>query len=131
MSDHLTVQEAADATGLSAHTLRYYERIGLVAPVGRAASGHRRYSPHDIAWIGFLNCLRATGMPIARMQEYAALLREGDSTVEQRHAILTGHQAAVRAEIEALRRHLAAVDEKIRRYEAITERETTLVGDAR
>jgi DNA-binding transcriptional MerR regulator len=126
MNEHLTVHEAAEATGLSAHTLRYYERIGLVSPVGRAASGHRRYSADDIAWIGFLNCLRATGMPIARMQEYAALLREGAHTLEQRIALLSDHQAAVRAEIAALQRHLLAVDEKLRRYETLREPEAVL-----
>lgn len=119
MSEHLTVHEAAEATGLSAHTLRYYERIGLVSPVGRAESGHRRYSHDDLRWIGFLNCLRATGMPIARMQEYAALLREGDQTLEQRRALLAAHRDAVRAEIESLQRHLVMVDEKIRRYEQL------------
>lgn len=117
MNEQLTIQEAAGATGLTDHTLRYYERIGLVAPVARDAAGHRRYTERDLGWIGFLNCLRATGMPIARMQEYAALLRDGDATRDQRHAILTAHQAAVRAQIEELQRHLGAVDEKIRRYE--------------
>jgi DNA-binding transcriptional MerR regulator len=128
MNENLTVHEAAEATGLSAHTLRYYEKIGLVSPVGRAENGHRRYSPQDIAWIGFLNCLRATGMPIARMQEYAVLLREGDSTLEQRRALLYAHQAAVRAEIEELQRHLGSVDEKIRRYEELSRREPALRG---
>lgn len=117
MDENLTVQAAAETTGLSAHTLRYYERIGLVAPVGRNDSGHRRYSPRDIEWIRFLDCLRATGMPIARMLEYAALLREGDSTREQRRALLAAHQQAVRAEIQELTRHLGAVDQKIRYYE--------------
>ncbi|MBV9109931.1 MAG: MerR family transcriptional regulator [Gemmatimonadetes bacterium] len=128
MNENLTVHQAAETTGLSAHTLRYYEKIGLVSPVGRAENGHRRYSSQDIAWIGFLNCLRATGMPIARMQEYAALLREGDSTLEQRRALLSAHQAAVRAEIEELQRHLGSVDEKIRRYEEISRRELALQG---
>jgi DNA-binding transcriptional MerR regulator len=121
MDDFLTIQQAAEATGLSAHTLRYYERIGLVSPVGRDGSGHRRYSERDLGWIDFLNCLRSTGMPIARMQEYAALLREGDSTREERRALLAAHQQAVRAEIQELQRHLGAVDEKIRRYEAQRE----------
>ncbi|HEX8393819.1 MAG TPA: MerR family transcriptional regulator [Longimicrobium sp.] len=117
MDAQLTVQQAAEATGLSAHTLRYYERIGLVQPVGRAASGHRRYTQQDLAWIGFLNCLRATGMPIARMQEYAALLREGESTLAERTALLQAHQAAVQAEIASLQTHLGAVEAKLRLYE--------------
>lgn len=63
--------QVAVVTQLSVHTLRYYERIGLVAPICRASSGHRRYSSQDIAWIEFLTRLRATGMPIRQMQQFA------------------------------------------------------------
>ncbi|MEM8535189.1 MAG: MerR family transcriptional regulator, partial [Chloroflexota bacterium] len=73
MEQELTIQQVAAATGLSSYTLRYYERIGLLDPVGRATSGHRRYTTHDIEWIAFLNRLRAIGMPIRQMQEYAEL----------------------------------------------------------
>jgi DNA-binding transcriptional MerR regulator len=128
MNENLTVHEAAEATGLSAHTLRYYERIGLVSPVGRASSGHRRYTENDLRWIGFLNCLRSTGMPISRMQEYAALLRQGDSTLEQRVALLADHRASVLAEIESLQRHLVMVDEKIRRYEELNHHAPVLAA---
>lgn len=115
-ADRLSIQQAALVTGLSAHTLRYYERIGLLAGVGRDASGHRSYSPDDLTWIGFLNCLRATGMPVARMQEYTLLLRQGEPTADARRAILEAHRRDVQATIRELTRHLGAIDEKIRRY---------------
>ncbi|HYD53274.1 MAG TPA: MerR family transcriptional regulator [Gemmatimonadaceae bacterium] len=123
MSDReaLTIQQAARASGLTSHTLRYYERIGLVAPVARAGGGHRRYSAGDLGFIQFLTYLRRTGMPIARMQEYASLLREGDHTRQRRHAILVEHREAVQQQIGELQAHLAAVEAKIRRYEEQAE----------
>ena len=76
-----TIEEAAQRTGVSTHTLRYYERIGLLAPVGRASSGHRRYSDDDLGAVGFLTLLRQTGMPIRDMQRFVELTRAGDDTI--------------------------------------------------
>jgi DNA-binding transcriptional MerR regulator len=78
--------------GMTAHTLRYYERVGLIQPVGRAHNGHRRYSEADACWIGFLHCMRATNMPIREMQRYAELRELGDSTTLERRKILEDHQ---------------------------------------
>lgn len=75
--DKLTIQEAAQATGLTTHTLRYYERIGLIHPIDREENTRRRYSTDDIGWIDFLTKLRATGMSIKDMQKYAKLQRQG------------------------------------------------------
>lgn len=86
MEQGLTVKEVAALTGLSAHTLRYYKREGLVDPIGRAQSGRRRYSERDMAWIEFLGRLRATGMPIRKMKRFANLRRQGDPTVPARRA---------------------------------------------
>ena len=76
----LTIQEAAEVTDLSVHTLRYYERIGLLLPVGRAANGHRRYSQQDISLIKSLNKWRQTGMPLVDIQRYVKLIQEGEAT---------------------------------------------------
>ena len=70
----LTIEQVAERTGLFAHTLRSYERIGLPDPVGRATSGPRSSAARDLAWIEFLTRLRATGLPIRHMQEFAARL---------------------------------------------------------
>ena len=83
MDRDLTIQQVAERTGLSAHTLRYYERAGLLDPVGRAESGRRRYAAANLAWLDFLTRLRATGMPIRQMQEFAALRRRGTETVRE------------------------------------------------
>ena len=112
----LTVAEAADATGLSAHTLRYYERAGLLDPIIRNGSGHRRYRTSDLDRIEFLTRLRATGMPIREVRRYAQLLKGGDATNEERLALLEAHRQAVRAELEATARNLELIDWKINFY---------------
>src|SRR5687767_15018837 len=75
-----SIREVAAATGVTAHTLRYYERAGLLPRVPRASSGHRRYGPTEVRWVTFLRRLHETGMPIRRMLEYARLVRRGEST---------------------------------------------------
>src|SRR3954452_8112909 len=104
VTEALTIAEAAERTGLSTHTLRYYERIGaLREPPERAASGHRRYTDRDLDWITLLTRLRATGMPIATMLRYAELAREGDATAAERKALLVAHRAEVVARLEQSR----------------------------
>lgn len=122
MEQTLTIQQAAASTGLSGHTLRYYERCGLIAPVGRSATGHRRYSADDLRWIEFLNKLRLTGMPIRQMQQYAALVRSHpNSAFGQRRQILEAHREAVAAQIQQLQDNLAVIDWKIQHYSALEE----------
>jgi DNA-binding transcriptional MerR regulator len=107
---------------MTAHTLRYYERVGLIQPVGRAQNGHRRYSESDEAWIHFLHCMRATNMTIREMQHYAALRELGDSTSLERRKILEDHQAAIAAQIVALQRAHALLTHKIANYRKIEQR---------
>ena len=84
MESGLNIEAVARRTGLSAHTLRYYERIGLIAPVARAAGGQRRYAASDLDWIGFLQRLRETRMPIGQMLVFAELRSAGNTTVPAR-----------------------------------------------
>jgi DNA-binding transcriptional MerR regulator len=120
----LTIQEVAEATGLTEHTLRYYERIGLIHDIGRADNGHRRYSLDDIGWIDFLTKLRATGMSIQQMQEYAAYQRDGDATLPERVEMLKALREQVEAHMEELCEHLKLLNFKIEVYSQILE-ETT------
>lgn len=113
----LTVREAAAFTGLSAHTLRYYERAGLLEPIARNANGHRRYVRGDLERLQFLHCLRETGMPIRRMQEYAALTREGQATLDVRIELLASYRNDVRARITELEHSLQIIDAKIDRLQ--------------
>lgn len=113
----LTIADAARETGVSVHTLRYYERAGLIDGVDRAASGHRRYGEEDLAWIEVLRCLRATGMPIRRIHRYAELVRAGEGNEPERLGLLREHREAVRAELAEVRRHLDFIERKITIYE--------------
>ncbi|MEM8533282.1 MAG: MerR family transcriptional regulator [Chloroflexota bacterium] len=117
MEQELTIQQVAAATGLSSYTLRYYERIGLLDPVGRATSGHRRYTTHDIEWIAFLNRLRAIGMPIRQMQEYAELRRQGACTITQRRILLEQLRTSVEEQINTLTENLEHINTKIDYYQ--------------
>ena len=118
MDTLLTIDEVARRTGLTAHTLRYYERIGLIAPVPRAAGGQRRYATADLDWIEFLLRLRDTRMPVARMQVFARLRAEGNATVPQRRALLEAHLADVKASLRAMQQAAAVLDTKITFYRA-------------
>jgi DNA-binding transcriptional MerR regulator len=113
----LTVQQAADKTGLSGHTIRYYERIGLIPSIERASNGHRRYSEDDIGWIEFLKCLRSTGMPIAEMQRYVELQQEGDATFQDRLALLKAHRRRIKAKMRELDSFLERIEGKIGYYQ--------------
>ncbi len=115
----LTISQVADATGLSGHTLRYYERVGLIHPIDRADNTHRRYSRDDIGWIEFLMKLRATGMSIGDMQTYAELQRGGDATLPERVEMLKALRHDVETHIAELNAHLGLIRYKIEFYGGI------------
>jgi DNA-binding transcriptional MerR regulator len=115
----LTIQQVAQATNLSEYTLRYYERIGLIHPINRAENKHRRYSLDDIGWIDFLMKLKATGMTIQQMQQYAALQREGDISLPQRVEMLKVLREQVEVHMDELREHMKLLNFKIGVYEEI------------
>ncbi len=117
-----TIRSMAERCGMTAHTLRYYERVGLIQPVGRARNGHRRYSDADEAWLHFLHCMRATSMPIREMQRYAELREKGDATSLERRKILEDHQAGIAAQIVELQQAHALLTHKIANYKKIEER---------
>lgn len=116
MDATLTISEAARESGLSAYTLRYWERAGLLQPVSRNGSGHRRYAEQDLERIKFLTKLRATGMPIRQVRRYAELLNGGDDTEEERLALLESHREAVQAHLEETAGHLDLIEWKIDLY---------------
>jgi DNA-binding transcriptional MerR regulator len=119
----LTIADAARASGLSAHTLRYYERAGLLDPVERNGGGHRRYTDGDLERIGFLTKLRATGMPIREVRRYADLLTAGDGNNRERLALLEAHRERVLRRLEDTARNLELIDWKINLYRERLEQE--------
>ncbi len=121
MTKPLSITEAAEAAGVSAHTLRYYERVGLLAPVGRGPGGQRRFTEADLGSVRFLKMLRATGMPIREMIEFVELTRAGDHTVPWRIEVLNKHREALRSRMHDDASHLEALDRKISVYEGMLE----------
>ena len=117
--DKLTIQDVTKATGLSAHTLRYYERIGLIHPIEREENTRRCYTADDVGWIDFLLKLRATGMSIKDMQRYAELQRQGDVTLPERVEMLKSLRDRVEARMEELNEHLKLIYYKIDIYQNI------------
>ncbi|HSL43575.1 MAG TPA: MerR family transcriptional regulator [Anaerolineales bacterium] len=117
--ERLTIQEVSQITGLSAHTLRYYEGIGLIHPIGREGNSHRHYTAEDVGWIEFLLKLRATGMSIKDMQRYADLQRRGDETLPERVEMLKSLRDQIEARMEELNEHLKLIYYKIDIYQQI------------
>ena len=116
-SGTLSIAEAAERCGLSADTLRYYERDGLMLrPVGRSATGHRRYGAADLRWVELITRLRATGMPIREVRRYADLVRAGEGNEAERLDLLRRHRQAVLAQLAEVTEHLGAIDRKIGIY---------------
>jgi DNA-binding transcriptional MerR regulator len=113
METEFSIRQVAQQTGLNIDTLRYYERIGLLVPVSRASSGHRRYRQKDLDWIGLLIDLKETGMPLAEMVHFAQLRRQGDATAAERLLILEQHQRALEQQMQKLEKHRSALQQKI------------------
>jgi DNA-binding transcriptional MerR regulator len=114
--DQYTISEVVACTGLSAHTLRWYERIGLMPHIDRSHTGQRRFTNKDLDWLAFVGKLRLTGMPVADMVRYAEMAREGAHTMPERQALLAATREDVRRRIAELQDTLAVLDYKIEFY---------------
>ena len=114
--DRYTISEVVAFSGLTAHTLRWYERIGLMPHVDRSHTGQRRFSNRDLDWLAFVGKLRLTGMPVADMVRYAELVREGEHTFAERRELLESTRRDVRTRIAELQGTLAVLDFKIGFY---------------
>src|SRR6266702_3567005 len=107
----LSIAEAARRTGVSVHTLRYYERAGLaVTTVDRTAGGRRRYQQQDLYWITVCTRLRATGMPIKTIRRYAQLVSAGPGNEQERLALMEAHRAEVTAKLAEVQENLKIID---------------------
>ena len=121
-----TIDQAAERMGISKHTLRYYEREGLLAPVGKAANGHRRYTDDDLGWVRTLQLLRGTGMPIREMRDFVELTRAGDHTVADRVEVLTRYREELRERMTADVERMDFLNHKITIYtDMLAAREAT------
>ncbi len=112
----ISIGELSRHSGLSAHTLRFYEAQGILQAAGRNASGHRQYHANDVLWLEFVLRLKATGMPLAGIKQYAELRAQGEATLKARLAMLKLHRERLVNKIEELTTCATVLDEKMRTY---------------
>jgi DNA-binding transcriptional MerR regulator len=116
MEKYLSIQAISNLTDITVHTLRYYEKNGLIHAIVRGSNGRRQYSAIDLAWIRFLVRLRTTGMTIRQMQQIADLRRQGSATTKERRILLEAHKNKLAEQIERLQEHYEVINEKIEIY---------------
>jgi len=123
----MTIAEVSKKYDMTADTLRYYERIGLIPPVPRTKGGIRDYDEDSCRWIELMKCMRSAGVQIEALIEYVALFRQGDSTIEQRKAILVEQRDQMVARMEEMQRSLDRLNSKIEGYDqGLRQRELSL-----
>ncbi len=107
---------------MSAHTLRYYEKIGLLPAIQRGESGRRNYTEEDLGWVYWLKLLRESGMSIRAMKRYVEITRAGDHTIDERCTMLEEHRNHLRAQIEKLQGYLERLEQKVEFYQGYKTR---------
>jgi DNA-binding transcriptional MerR regulator len=124
----MKISEVSEQCGISADTLRYYERIGLLPPVNRSDSGIRDYSDLDVRRVEFIKCMRRAELPVEVLIRYYQLVQQGDETMDDRKAILVEHRAEVEARMAELQKTLDLLDYKISFYEnAVLKAENAII----
>ena len=113
----MKISEVTKKYGLSADTLRYYERIGLVPPVHRDQNGFRNYQEDDCKWLEFILCMRGAGMPIETLIEYVSLFQLGDKTIKARKLILQDQRDKIKTKLDEFQKILDKLDYKISVYD--------------
>ena len=115
----MTIAEVSKKYDISADTLRYYERIGLIPPVPRNKSGIRDYGEDSCRWIDLMKCMRKAGVQIEALIEYVALFQQGDDTAEARKAILVEQRERLMERMADMQASLERLNQKIERYEQV------------
>ena len=114
-----TVKEASEIMGISPHSLRFYDKEGLFPTLSRTESRRRMFSYADLEWIHNIQCWRATGMPLAEIKRYIELLREGDTTLDERYRIILKQRERAIEEAKAARERVKMLEYKVNWYESI------------
>lgn len=114
---YYSIGQVAAKTGLTVHTLRYYEKEGLLPFVRKSSSGLRRFSDDDLGWLSLIECLKETGMSLKGIKQYIDWFREGDSTLPQRLEMFKQQQLKILAQIEQFKKYLQKIDYKVSLYE--------------
>ena len=115
----MTIAEVAKEYNISADTLRYYERIGLLPAVNRTQGGIRDYKEADCRWVEFIKCMRSAGLSVEALTEYVMLAQKGESTFEQRRQILIEQRDHLLQRIQELQESLDRLNFKISNYDTL------------
>lgn len=126
MDNRYTIRQLSELSGLSVHTLRYYEKAALLQDIGRSGSGHRVYKDRDLAWIQLVARLRNTGMPISRLQQLAAWRAQGIGTLSDRRVILEQHREDLCRQLAEMQDNLLHLDREIELYQALENDDDTM-----
>lgn len=113
----MTISEVSEKYNLSADTLRYYERIGLIPPVNRNSSGVRNFTEEDCNWVHFIKCMRSAGLSIEILSDYVKMFQQGNSTIKERKNLLVEQRSLLADKIEEMKNTLDRLDKKIDGYE--------------
>lgn len=113
----MTIAEVSKKYNLTADTLRYYERIGLLPAVNRNSSGNRDFTEEDCRWVQFIKCMRSAGLSIEVLIEYVNLFQKGNETIEVRKELLLEQRRQLAEKVDELQNTLAYLDKKIDGYE--------------
>lgn len=116
-----TVKEASEIMGISAHSLRFYDKEGLLPTLSRTESRRRMFSYEDLEWVYNIQCWRATGMPLAEIKRYIELLREGNGTITQRYEIILKQRERAIEEANLAKERVKMLDYKVNWYQALME----------
>lgn len=115
----MKIGEISRKTGLSIHTIRYYEKIGIIPKNGKDKSGHRTYSDDDLKWIRFIICLKAIEMPLEEILRFISLRNTGDRTIPERIRIMKQQKEKLKVKVEELNKHIEHIEYKIRHFNKI------------
>ena len=125
----MTIREVSERYGLSADTLRYYERVGLIPPVPRSRGGARDYDAASLCWVELIKCMRSAGVGIEALTEYCRLFQQGEETQEARKALLEEQRRQLLERMKDMQRSLNRLNEKIENYEqGLARKERELRG---
>ena len=122
-----TIKQVAEQFAISAHTLRYYEKEGLLPLVMRDENGNRLFGEADLEWLVLIRCLRDTGMSVGEIKAYVALCQQGNATIFQRREIIAQHKRDVEKKICRMQEYLTRIDRKLQGYDAFIAGESSCV----
>ena len=122
----MNISQVSKMLHVSADTLRYYEKVGLLPSVNRKESGIRDYDETDIGWIQFIKCMRSAGLPIKELVRYVELFQKGDATVHERKEILKKQKGVLERKLQEMQETLDMLNYKVENYEKIVQAETRL-----